>query len=198
MSLLIALCLHPVLAAEVDATTSASAATGTNAATAIADPRREQGRALSQNLGKTLKQSLQSAIAEGGPVAAIDVCQLQAPTIATEISPPGTRVGRTALRVRNPANTPDEAQRGILRDFEHRLNAGAAADTLEQFDVAADGSARYMKAIVTQPLCTTCHGTALPPEIAAAITQRYPNDAAVGFAPGSLRGAFVVEWSPPE
>ncbi len=163
-----------------------------------ADARLAQGRALSAQLGTQLKQTLQSAMADGGPVAAINACQLQAPGIAATLSTPGVRVGRTALRVRNPDNAPNPAQVKILQDFEHRLSAGESAATLEQFDSAADGSARYMKAIVTQPLCTTCHGTALPPDVAAAVTQRYPDDAAVGFAPGSLRGAFVVEWSLPE
>ncbi|TJY60060.1 DUF3365 domain-containing protein [Sinimarinibacterium sp. CAU 1509] len=167
----------------------------TSAPTAPADTRPSQGSELSAQLGKQLKQTLQSAMADGGPVAAIDVCQLQAPAIAATIATPGIHVGRTALRVRNSNNAPDPAQIKILQDFERRLSAGESAETIEQFDSADDGSARYMKAIVTQPLCTTCHGTELPPEIAAAITQRYPNDAAVGFAPGSLRGAFVVEWS---
>jgi hypothetical protein len=57
-----------------------------------------------------------------------------------------------------------------------------------------DGGATYMQAIVTQPLCVACHGTALAPDVASALARLYPSDRATGFAVGDLRGAFVVRW----
>jgi hypothetical protein len=51
-----------------------------------------------------------------------------------------------------------------------------------------------MKPIVTAPLCLTCHGETLAPGVAAAVESRYPQDRAVGFAAGDLRGAFHVSW----
>jgi hypothetical protein len=53
---------------------------------------------------------------------------------------------------------------------------------------------RWMKPIMTAPLCLTCHGDALDPELAAVIAERYPADRATGFTPGELRGAFYVVW----
>lgn len=68
----------------------------------------EQGRAASKALGGTLKQELQKAVKEGGAVAALTVCNEKAPEIAAQISEEQQlQVGRTALRVRNPANAPD-------------------------------------------------------------------------------------------
>lgn len=153
----------------------------------------EQGRSAAQQLGAALKQALTGAIAEGGPVAAIEVCRLEAPAIAKRLSI-GASVGRTALRVRNPENRARDDERAVLERFSRQLAAGESANALEDYMVLADGSARYMKAIPTQPMCLTCHGSVLAPAVAAAIQHRYPSDEATGFAPGSLRGAFVVRW----
>ena len=65
----------------------------------------DQSRQLAMQLGGQLKGELTKAIAEGGPMAAINVCYLRAPEIAAQLSQAsGARVGRTALRVRKPSN----------------------------------------------------------------------------------------------
>jgi hypothetical protein len=65
---------------------------------------------------------------------------------------------------------------------------------VERFAAASDGSARYMQAIVLQPMCAMCHGDSLAPEVRAAIQENYPDDQATGFAVGELRGAFLIDW----
>ena len=68
----------------------------------------EHSRQLALQLGSELKGELGKAMAAGGPVAAISVCRERAPAIAARLSrESGAAVGRTALRVRNPANAPD-------------------------------------------------------------------------------------------
>lgn len=157
------------------------------------DARVAEGRDFSAQLGGELKAALSAAIADDGPLGAIDVCRVEAPAIAARVSRPGVVAGRTALRVRNPANAPDAGERAVLEDFARRLAAGEKVETIEDFRATAHGS-RYMRAIVTQPMCTTCHGVVIAPDLQRAISRRYPEDQAVGFEPGSLRGAFVVEW----
>jgi hypothetical protein len=49
-----------------------------------------------------------------------------------------------------------------------------------------------MKAIGTTSPCLTCHGSALKPDVAAKVKELYPEDEAVGFASGQLRGAFTL------
>jgi hypothetical protein len=159
------------------------------------DPRVVAGRALSQQFGGELKSALERAMAEKGPPAAILVCKDEAPRIAARLSAEhGVTAGRTALRVRNPANTPQPWQRAGLESFERQLAAGAKADALELFELRPDGGARYMKAIVTAPLCVVCHGRNIAPEVQLALKDHYPRDRATGFRPGDLRGAFSIEW----
>jgi hypothetical protein len=158
------------------------------------DPRLAQGRELAANLQQELGTRLTAAIATSGPVGAISVCSLEAPGIAERLSAQaGARVGRTSLKVRNPANAPDEAASATLQRFEREWQGSAGAPP-EAFSVAGDGSARYMRAIPTQPLCVVCHGTAIAPDVAAALAARYPADSATGFGVGTLRGSFVIDW----
>jgi hypothetical protein len=158
----------------------------------------EQSRQLATQLGGQLKGELSKAIAEGGPVAAINVCYLRAPEIAAQLSQAsGARVGRTALRVRNPSNAPDELERSVLEQFSADVGSGPVDRPLEAVFEIRRGDAverRYMRAIPTDALCLTCHGKVLAPELAAAIARDYPKDQATGFEQGQLRGAFSVVW----
>ena len=125
------------------------------------------------------------------------MCTVEASPIAGRLSEQsGARVGRTALRLRNPLNAPDAGARTVLEAFQRDLAAGSAAAP-EYFQAGPDGSARYMSPIVTQPLCLACHGAEIAPEVAAAIAEHYPADQATGFALGDLRGAFIIDWPEP-
>lgn len=152
------------------------------------------GREIAHAFGSRLKAALQAGIAEGGPVAAIRVCQEEAPAIAAGVSAEsGADVGRTALRVRNPSNVPDDYERETMEDFAARLEADPD-QVPETVDVLPDGRVRYMRAILTDGVCLACHGPALAPDVAAAIDARYPDDRARGFTAGQMRGAFTVTW----
>jgi cytochrome c-type biogenesis protein CcmH/NrfF len=161
----------------------------------------DQSRQLAMQLGGQLKAELSKAIAEGGPMAAINVCYLRAPEIAAQLSQAsGARVGRTALRVRNPSNAPDDLERTVLEQFAADLGSGPIDRPLEAVFEIRRGDAverRYMRAIPTDALCLTCHGQSIAPELAAAIARDYPKDQATGFEQGQLRGAFSVVWPAP-
>jgi hypothetical protein len=53
----------------------------------------------------------------------------------------------------------------------------------------------YVEPIYLQPMCVTCHGTAIAPEVEERIRSLYPNDEATGFEPGHFRGVFWAELS---
>jgi len=159
------------------------------------DPRLGASRDIAAGMQAALKGELIAAMASTGAAGAIAVCRTRAPAIAARAgSEAGVRVWRTALRVRNPANAPDAASRAVMEEFAARLGAGAAPESLEHFAPAADGGARYLKAIVMQPPCVACHGEAIAEPVRAALRELYPADAATGFALGELRGAVVVDW----
>ncbi|MBT8121841.1 MAG: DUF3365 domain-containing protein [Gammaproteobacteria bacterium] len=166
-------------------------AMGSDTEQALADSRATVGEFM-----KTLKQELQAAMQAGGPVNAVSVCNLTAPGIANTYSArEGREVSRTSLRVRNPGNAPVAWQRAVLESFEQRKQAGEDVTTLEFHEVVTtDGvrELRYMKAIPTAKVCLACHGETVDSTVKARLEILYPNDQAMGYRVGDIRGAFSV------
>lgn len=155
-----------------------------------------QARGLAGNFVLSLQGELFAAMKAGGPEKALDVCKTRAPEIAKGAAT-GTpwKIGRTALKVRNPKNVPDAWEAAKLEEFRRRLAAGEEMAALEAWEVVeAEGRRmfRYAKAIGTTSPCLSCHGADLRPEVAAKLQELYPDDQAVGFAAGQLRGAFTL------
>ena len=155
-----------------------------------------QARSLAGNLTLSLQGELFAAMKEGGPVKALDVCRVKAPKIAADTAM-GTpwRIARTGLRVRNPGNAPDAWEVARLEEFQKRLSGGEEVSAIEAWEVVeSEGRAtfRYMKAIGTSSPCLTCHGADLKPDVAGKVKELYPEDQAVGFTAGQLRGAFTL------
>lgn len=158
------------------------------------DQQLQEYRQAMQTFGKTLKGELQTAMQEGGALAAVNVCHERAPEIASDLSKAtGLTLRRTSLKPR--ATTPTDWERAVLEDFESRHAAGEAPSTIEWHEVAeVDGEhrLRFMKAIETQEVCLTCHGQKIDPALKAKIDQLYPEDQATGFQKGDIRGAFSI------
>ncbi len=153
-------------------------------------------RTAALQLGRGLRERLEKALREGAPVDAISVCQQEAPALGRQVSgQTGLRVGRTALRVRNPDHAPDAWERGVLEQWS-KLPAGTDLTKLETsaFVTGPDGvqELRYMKAIPTEALCLACHGEPIEPTLSVRIRSLYPTDQATGFRNGELRGALTV------
>ncbi len=149
----------------------------------------EEANVTFDRLQRTLQARLTSAMQDGGPVAAIDACHLEAvPLTAQVANQRGVRVGRTSARLRNAANAPPAWAAAQVAASDGRLAAEAKA-------VEVDLGTRIgvLRPIATAPLCLTCHGANLAPGVAEALATRYPNDRAVGFTEGSLRGFFWAE-----
>lgn len=158
-------------------------------------------RATAKEFMQQLKGELQKGMQAGGPVNAIGVCKDEAPRIAATLSErKGLEIGRTSLKVRNPANTPDVWEKAVLEAFEQRKLAGEDPAGIEFYAVAEQQDKtvfRYMKAIPTAELCVVCHGAELAPELEAKLAELYPQDQARGFQPGDIRGAFTITRSLP-
>lgn len=176
-----------LLALTVNATEPAATADAQ-----ITDAQISKARTAANALQTGLQAALQNAMRDGGPIAAIEVCQLQALPITASISEQQKlHIRRTALKLRNPANAPDDWEAQQLAEFAARAERGESLATMETVS-RESGEFRYMKAIATGEVCTGCHGTQIAEPLATALKERYPADQATGFAAGDLRGAFSV------
>jgi hypothetical protein len=163
-----------------------------------------QSRAVSQSMLKELGQKLQSAMAEGGAVNASGVCNTQAPEIAGRVSTQNqVKLSRVGTRARNPVmGVPNDWQAKALAQFDAALARGekpADIEFSETVETANGKEFHFAKPIVLQPMCVSCHGNPeqISPEVKAKLNELYPNDKAVGYQPGQLRGAVVLSRSTP-
>jgi hypothetical protein len=138
-------------------------------------------------LKQGLQSTLKSALAES-PAAAVEACHIAAPSIEGNAQSPGIEVGRTSHKTRNPVNDPEDWMVPLL---DHYLETPMTVQPARVVDLGERGVG-YVEPIYMQPLCATCHGTAVAPDLLALIGRRYPHDRALGFAPGELRGLFWV------
>ncbi|WP_351011219.1 DUF3365 domain-containing protein [Shewanella sp. S1-58-MNA-CIBAN-0166] len=150
------------------------------------------------DFSQALKGQLQAAIKQGGLINAVSVCKSVAPAIAAENSKEGWTLTRTSLRVRNSDNTPDEWELSQLQQFELVNASGqqpADKPIVASEFIVNDGNTqfRYMKAIPAQQLCLGCHGSNIEPEVSALLSKTYPDDKAVNFALGDIRGVFSLK-----
>jgi hypothetical protein len=137
-------------------------------------------------LFEKLSGRLMEVMSSDGPVAAIAVCKSEASAIAEAVGQQqGVRIGRTALKRRNPQNTPPAWAASLLAESRDE-------PTLVTF---GDGRAAALLPIKLKAQCLMCHGPTdqIMPEIKAQLAKHYPRDEATGFQEGDLRGWFWVE-----
>lgn len=154
-------------------------------------------RLLDQLLGD-LKARLTDAMNSGGPAAAIAVCASDAQRMTAavpEIAAAGldAKVGRSSLRLRNPANrAPDWVQRWL--DVQGERPAEGVKGASAVVTLGGKRIARVLRPIPIRGMCLTCHGPTLmiPPDVQSVLKERYPADQATGYALGALRG---VAWA---
>ncbi len=160
------------------------------------DPLLQKSRVLTEAFAGRLQLALQSALREGGPVAAVAVCKDIAPQIASELSRhSGARVRRISVRYRNPGNAPEPWEKTVLEAFE-RNSSDAGDEQAPEFFAGGDAetSARYLKGIRTGSVCLVCHGTSITEDVEAILQAEYPFDRARDYELNDLRGAFSVTW----
>lgn len=160
---------------------------------------RRRGEEAAAALVSSLQQKLTEALSSGPPEQAIEICSRVAQEISRKVArEQGVSLRRTALRVRNANNAPDPWERAWMEAEVARLGAGGEIRLTPHGEVRdAPGGGkelRLLRAIHTGTLCLACHGgeADISPATRAAISARYPEDRATGFAANDFRGALSV------
>ncbi len=160
----------------------------------------EESRAVANLIVNQVRDELVREMERTSPMRAITVCKYSVPEIASNISrEKGMRVTRVSLRPRNPSlGEADVWEQKVLLDFEKRVTKGEKADVLEYHEVVREPAGmafRYMKSIVVSAPCLLCHGPTeqLSEGVRAQLRQEYPNDKAVGYRLGQVRGAVSIK-----
>ena len=162
----------------------------------------EIGDEVAGRLFANLMTTLQEKIAIEGPEAAIAYCRLEALPLTAQVAaefPSVKNVRRTALRVRNPSNAPEATDRSVLEEWLSAWNPSVPPKPVMKELTTEDGTkeVRYYRPVPVMATCLACHGSGdeISPNVRAAIERDYPQDEAINFQEGDLRGAIVVTFS---
>ena len=165
-----------------------------------ADPRVRgalaEARVAAKELSEAIRGLLMQEMETGGFEGAVAVCATKAQARTADYRrTSGNDIRRVSLRRRNPGNEPDAYERRVLESFD-RLPAEARSGAEHWELVREDGreALRYLKPLVANAMCLTCHGEKprIPPAVLAVIAREYPDDRATGFSAGDVRGAVSV------
>jgi len=162
-----------------------------NDATAIAE-----AKMIAKKLGDALKKELKQSMMMGGPVNALNTCNISAMPITDNVAKEShAQVSRVSLKNRNPKNSPNDWQKFVLEDFDSRAAKGEDVAKMMFSHIDENNGKkqlRFMKALGTKDICLKCHGKQISPAVKEKLALLYPDDKAVGYVKGQVRGAIVV------
>ena len=156
-------------------------------------------RATSIEFMKSLKGVLINQIQTNGVVEAVSACSDTAQVLTNNYGiKKGVFIRRVSFNNRNENNYPDDFEKKILNKFELLRQNNELNDKTEHFEIVKEGEfkySRYLKPILIQAECLNCHGieNEILPEVKELIAQTYPDDKAIGYSIGELRGAVSVK-----
>jgi hypothetical protein len=153
----------------------------------------KKGNEISAKAQSVLLANVGKAMQTGGPVHAVEFCNLQASTIVDSLNKANNCViTRISEKNRNPANhLKTAADKNLWKVFE----TGATGDTIIQ----EQNKLVFYKPIHTGlPACLKCHGqpgSDIDVATFDKINGLYPADLATGYKLNDFRGLWKIEFA---
>ncbi len=153
-------------------------------------------RAVSKLMGE-LKRNLGMALKEGGFPKAIEFCAGKAQKLTEKVNEELVlvKVKRVSDKYRNPKDKPDRTDLSVINYFKKRLKEGKLPPYyIKTVERNGKNYVIYYKPIRVAPFCLNCHGDpkSMSPEVLKILREKYPEDRALGYRVGDLRGVFKV------
>lgn len=153
------------------------------------------GHDIAVEAQKTLLMNVSQAMQLGGPEYAVDFCHLKAlPIIDSLNAQCNCQIIRITPNNRNPDNNlKDRNDHDVWRFYSRFESPEGFKDTVL---AGEDNSIIYYKPItIAMPACLKCHGTPgtdINEVTLAKIEKLYPEDKAMGYHEGELRGLWKI------
>jgi ABC-type phosphate transport system auxiliary subunit len=153
---------------------------------------KEMAMATTKKLGSNLTQKMK----EGGVKEAVPFCNTMAYSLTDEMSKKyNAEIKRTSDKLRNEKNKPNDEEKKIIEDYKKAMASNKQLKPVVAMD--ASGNPHFYAPIILKKKCMTCHG-AVGGEVSVTtdslIRSYYPNDKAVGFKEGDLRGIWSIKF----
>lgn len=165
----------------------------------ITEDQVQELRIIADEFTKTIKSVLVNKMQTGGEISALSVCSDTAQMMTANFSDlKGIQVKRVSFKNRNDSDYPDPFEFQGLKYFEEMNEKGILKEGSEYVKIVTENNGeyiRYLKPIFVSDVCLNCHGdqSLLSSEVRDILVQHYPNDKAVDYKNGELRGAVSIQ-----
>jgi len=155
----------------------------------------ELGHKVSEESFNAIRLNLMTAMAANGVSGAVEFCKTAAYPITDSLSELySAKIRRTSIKYRNPLNKPDESELEILNHFGSLHDSGTLIK--DSIIKISDKEIWYVRPIYAQGLCQNCHGSVgntVSTDNYDVIKKLYPEDKAVDYKSGDLRGMWSIK-----
>lgn len=153
-----------------------------------------KGNEITQASFKELSSNLMAQMKLGGPAQAVPFCNVQAMPITYKMAEKyNVTIKRTSNKVRNSKNKASERELEIINKYQSLLNQGEVLTPL--VEINNSNQKHYFAPIQLNSKCLSCHGKLeeqLSVKTDSLIKSLYPNDKAIGYNDGDLRGIWSI------
>ena len=145
---------------------------------------------------ESLSGNLKAAASTGGITNAIQFCNMNALPLTDSLSKTfNAKIKRSSLKLRNPSNQPDSLEAYMLDLYLQiqKMKKPMVGKTL----LTNNNEVRYFAPLFLKSQCLKCHGVLgqdIKDETYTIIKEHYPNDQAVGYYEGELRGIWSINF----
>ena len=156
----------------------------------------QKGSAISANLVQKLSVELKGHMQSSGPLGALNFCSQNALSLTDQVAKESNAtIKRVSLNNRNPINSTNADEQALLRKWE-KLQYSQQPLPAYEIQNKPNGNYSFYKPIVlNNEVCLKCHGEiASDSPLSKEIKTLYPEDKAVGYKMGDLRGMIVVTF----
>lgn len=156
----------------------------------------QRGDNIAKHAQAAFQIALKKAIESGGMEYAIGFCNIEAMQITDSVSgAQNVQIRRLAKNYRNPLNKTDETESKIFKSYLLEWLKGE--NLMAKIIPDKQGHPVYYRAIGIQPVCLNCHGVPgvnIPSPLSEKIAALYPEDKAINFKKGDLRGMWAIKF----
>ncbi|MFK7933715.1 MAG: DUF3365 domain-containing protein [Saprospiraceae bacterium] len=155
----------------------------------------EKGKTITSVTFVALSQELKTAYQQGGMENAVQYCNIHALPITDSLAQANkVQIKRVSDRVRNPQNIANVNEKELILNYKKQLEQN---EQLKAQILTNDDNTVYYQPILLNEFCLNCHGT-LGKELDSlkyqTIKSLYPEDRAIGYQAGDLRGMWKVTF----
>lgn len=155
-----------------------------------------KGNEISQATFKALNEKLTEQMKSGGPAQAIPFCNVAALPITQQLSEEyNVTIKRTSDKLRNQENKPSSRELEIINIYQELISNEQEISPIVELD--NDNNKHYYAPIRLKVNCLACHGKVeefISLKTDSIIKSLYPNDKAIGYNEGDLRGIWSIEF----